>query len=163
MHAFLSPLNGRRALLRFLAASPLVAGLEMPWGWRDAHAQEPNLITAAKDALDVFDLEAVARKNLSPAHFGYLATGTDDDGTITANREGFTRYQLRVRRLIDISKIDMSVAVLGARWDNPVFLCPVASHRAFHPDGELAVARAAKAGKHLVMLATPATTSSRKT
>jgi len=43
--------------------------------------------------------------------------------------------------------------------DNPLFLCPIASHRAFHPDGELAVARAAKAGKHLVMLATPSTTS----
>jgi hypothetical protein len=159
MRALPSPLNGRRALLRFLAASPLVAGLDLPRGWLDTHAQQPGLITAAKDALDVFDFEAVAQKNLSPAHFGYLATGTDDDGTIAANREGFTRYQLRVRRLIDISRIDMSVAVLDARWDNPVFLCPVASHRAFHPDGELAVARAAKAGKHLFMLATPSTTS----
>lgn len=155
----LSPLVRRRALLRFLAASPLFAGLDLPRGWLDAHAQQPGLITAAKDALDVFDFEAVARQNLSPAHFGYLATGTDDDGTIAANREGFTRYQLRVRRLLDISKIDMSVTVLGARWESPVFLCPVASHRAFHPDGELAVARAAKAGKHLFMLATPATTS----
>jgi len=153
------PVNRRRALLRLLAASPLAAGLDLPRGWLDAHAQEPDLIAAAKDALDVFDLEAVARKNLSPAHFGYLATGTDDDGTIAANREGFTRYQLRMRRLIDISKVDMSVAMLGARWDNPLFLCPIASHRAFHPDGELAVARAAKAGKHLVMLATPSTTS----
>jgi len=153
------PVNRRRALLRFLAASPLAAGLELPRAWRVAHAQEPDLIAAAKDALDIFDLEAVARKNLSPAHFGYLATGTDDDGTIAANREGFARYQLRVRRLLDVSKVDMSVAVLGARWDNPIFLCPVASHRAFHPDGELAVARAAKAGKHLFMLATPSTTS----
>ena len=134
------PVNRRRALLRLLAASPLAAGLDLPRGWLDAHAQEPDLIAAAKDALDVFDLEAVARKNLSPAHFGYLATGTDDDGTIAANREGFTRYQLRMRRLIDISKVDMSVAMLGARWDNPLFLCPIASHRAFHPDGELAVA-----------------------
>jgi isopentenyl diphosphate isomerase/L-lactate dehydrogenase-like FMN-dependent dehydrogenase len=159
MRASHLPVNRRRALLRFLAASPLAAGLDLPRGWLEAHAQEADLITAAKDALDVFDLEAVARKNLSPAHFGYLATGTDDDGTIAANREGFTRYQLRVRRLIDTSKVDMSVAVLGARWDNPLFLCPVASHRAFHPDGELAVARAAKAGKHLFMLATPSTTS----
>ena len=157
MRASLLPLDGRRALLRFLAASPLAAGLGLPRGWLNAHAQESDQITAAKDALDVFDLEAVARKNLSPAHWGYLATGTDDDGTIAANREGFTRYQLRMRRLIDINKIDTSVTVLGARWDNPVFLCPIASHRAFHPEGELAVARAAKAGKHLFMLATSAT------
>jgi 4-hydroxymandelate oxidase len=157
MHACSSPLAGRRALLRFLAASPLFAGFDLPRGWLAASARQSDLITAAKDALDVFDLEAVARKNLSPAHFGYLETGTDDDGTIRANRKGFTRYELRVRRLIDISKIDLSVSVLGARWDNPIFLCPVGSHKAFHPDGELAVARAAKAGKHLFMLATPAT------
>jgi len=149
----------RRAFLHFLAASPLFAGLNMPLRWLDGGRQEPDLITSAKDALDVFDFEAVARKNLSPAHFGYLQTGTDDDATIAANREGFTRYQLRVRRLADIGKIDTSVTVLGAKWANPVFLCPIASHRAFHPDGETAVARGAKAGNHLVMLATPATTS----
>jgi isopentenyl diphosphate isomerase/L-lactate dehydrogenase-like FMN-dependent dehydrogenase len=159
MSAIASTLNRRRALLRMLVASPLAAGLDLPSGWREARAQEADLITTAKDALDVFDLEAVARKNLSPAHFGYLATGTDDDATLAANRDGFTRYQLRVRRLMDIRAVDTSITVLGARWNNPVFLCPIASHRAFHPDGELAVARAAKAGQHLVMLATPATTS----
>lgn len=159
MRACSLPSHGRRALLRFLAASPLLAGLDLPRGWRSSHAQQPDLIAAAKDALDVFDFEAVARKNLSPAHFGYLETGTDDDETIRANREGFTRYQLRVRRLIDISKIDTSVPIFGVRWDTPIFLCPVGSQRAFHPDGELAVARAAKAGKHLFILATPATSS----
>jgi isopentenyl diphosphate isomerase/L-lactate dehydrogenase-like FMN-dependent dehydrogenase len=145
--------------LRFLAASPFMAGFNVLPRWLDGQMQEPDIIAAAKDALDVFDFEAVAKKNLSPAHFGYLQTGTDDDATIAANREGFTRYQLRMRRLADISRIDTSVTVLGAKWANPVFLCPIASHRAFHPDGELAVARAAKAGPHLFMLATPATTS----
>ena len=62
----------RRAFLRFLAASPLLAGLDLPRGWLDVHARQSDLITAAKDALDVFDFEPVARKNLSPAHFGYL-------------------------------------------------------------------------------------------
>jgi 4-hydroxymandelate oxidase len=151
--------GGRRAFLRFLAASPLLAGLDLPRGWQDVHARQADLIGAAKDALDVFDFEAVAQKNLSPAHFGYLETGTDDDGTIRANRDGFTRYQLRVRRLVDIRSVDTAAPVLGARWDTPIFLCPVGSHKAFHPDGELAVARAAKAGKHLFMLATPATSS----
>ena len=152
-------LDGRRAMLRFLAASPILAGLGLPRAWMSVGAQTPDLIAAAKDALDVFDFETVARKNLSPAHFGYLETGTDDDATVRANREGFSRYQLRVRRLIDIGKISTSVSLLGAAWDSPIFLCPVGSHRAFHPDGELAVARAAKTGKHTVMLATPSTTS----
>jgi 4-hydroxymandelate oxidase len=154
-----SSLDNRRALLRFLAASPILAGLALPRAWMRAGAQAPDLIAAARDALDVFDFEAVARKNLSPAHFGYLETGTDDDGTVRANREGFSRYQLRVRRLIDIGTISTSVSLLGAAWDSPIFLCPIGSHRAFHPEGELAVARAAKAGRHTVMLATPSTTA----
>jgi len=151
--------DGRRAFLRFLAASPILAGLDLPRGWLDLQARQSDLITAAKDALDVFDFEPVARKSLLPAHVGSLETGTDDDGTVRANREGFTRYGLRVRRLVDIRTIDTSVRLLGARWDTPIFLCPIASHRAFHEDGEIAVARGAKAGRHLFMLATPATTS----
>ena len=151
--------ESRRAFLRFLAASPILAGLDLPRGWSEVHARQSDLITAAKDALDVFDFEPVARKTLSPAHFGYLETGTDDDGTLRANRDGFTRYQLRVRRLVDLRTVDTSVPVIGSRWGTPIFLCPIGSHKAFHPDGELAVARAAKAGRHLFMLATPSTSS----
>jgi isopentenyl diphosphate isomerase/L-lactate dehydrogenase-like FMN-dependent dehydrogenase len=151
--------SSRRAFLRFLAASPLLAYLDLPRDWLAALAQQPDLVRAAKDALDVFDFEAVARKNLLPAHWGYLETGTDDDGTVRANREGFNRYQLRVRRLVDTSKVDMSVRMLDARWDTPILLCPCGSHKAFHPEGEVAVARAAKTKKTLFVLATPATTS----
>ncbi len=146
----------RRAFLRFLAASPLLAFLDLPRDWVTALAQEPELIKGAKDGLDVFDFEAVARKNLLPAHWGYLATGTDDDGTVRANREGFNRYQLRMRRLIDTSKIDMSVQLLSARCETPILLCPCGSHKTFHPEGEVAVARGAKTKKHLFVQATPA-------
>jgi 4-hydroxymandelate oxidase len=149
----------RRALLRLLATSPLWTGAGLPRSWARALAAEQDLIKTAGDALDVFDFEAVARKNLSPAHFGYIETGTDDDGTVRANREGFSRYALRVRRLVDTSRVDTSVQVLGVRWDTPILLCPIGSHKAFHPEGEVAVARAAKAAKHLFVLATPATAS----
>ena len=149
----------RRAFLRFLAASPLLAYLDLPRDPFTALAQEPDLIKTAKEGLDVFDFEAVARKNLLPAHWGYLATGTDDDGTVRANREGFNRYQLRMRRLIDASKLDMSVRLLGARCEMPLLLCPCGSHKAFHPEGEVAVARGAKSRKQLFVQATPASCS----
>jgi len=152
--------GGRRALLRFLAASPVLAAFDLPAMWPAlAAGRQSDPIAAAKDALDVFDFEAVARKHQLPAHLGYLETGTDDDGTVRANREGFTRYGLRVRRLVDINKVDTSVTLLGAAFETPLFLCPVGSHRAFHPEGELAVARACRTRKHLFMLATPATAS----
>src|SRR3989475_12201371 len=53
----------------------------------------------------------------------------------------------------------MSVDILGVKYPNPIFVCPTGGNRAYHPEGEVAVARAAKAGGHLEMLATPATTS----
>ena len=71
-------------------------------------------------------------------------TGTDDDGTIRANREGFTRYDLRVRRLVDVGTIDASVDLLGVKYDTPIVINPIGSQKAFHPQGEIAVARAAK-------------------
>ena len=160
----------RRRFLQLLAASPLVAGdgaaalAQTPpprpadplaWAPRDVDA----LITDPKQALDVFDFEPVARKNLPPAHFGYMVTGVDDEATLRANRDGFLHFQLRPRRLVDVGTVDMSMEILGGKYDSPIVIAPTGGNRAFHPEGELAVARAAKAGNHLQMLATGATTS----
>ena len=114
---------------------------------------------SAADALDVFDFEVLAERTLPPAHWGYLATGVDGDVTLRANVEGFSRYLIRARRLVDISKVDMSVALFGTRWATPIGLAPIGSQRAFHPDGELAVVRAAKARGHLFVLSTVGTAS----
>jgi 4-hydroxymandelate oxidase len=53
----------------------------------------------------------------------------------------------------------MSTEILGTKYDTPIFICPTTSNRAFHPDGEVAVAKAAKLGNHLQVLSTVATTS----
>jgi 4-hydroxymandelate oxidase len=133
----------RRRFLKFLAASPLFGqNATLP----------PLTLSSAKDALSVLDFEDFARKNIPAAHWGYLTTGVDDDFTLKANREGYKHYQLRARRLVDTSKVDTKVNLLGSTWESPVFLCPVGSQRAFHPDGELGAARAAKARKTLQIL-----------
>ncbi len=167
----------RRRFLAFLAGSPLfaAAGIDRKslerllrgttrdqseaFGLIDEVTQEVNLIASAAEALDVFDFEPVAKKKIPPAHWGYLITGTDDDATIKANREGYGRWALRPRRLVDVSKVDTGVDLVGTRYPTPIILCPLGSQRAFHPDGELAVARAAKAKNHLQVLSTVATTS----
>ena len=68
-----------------------------------------------------------------PAHYGYLATGTDDDNTLRANREGYRRFQLRVRRLVDVTKIDTAVGLFGISYASPIALSPAASPNMFHP------------------------------
>src|SRR5262245_25125898 len=141
--------SDRRLFLQFLAASPLLAA--------SAWAQQ-SASSGAADILTVMDFEEAARRVLSPAHWGYMASGVDDDGTLKRNREGFSHFQLRPRRLVDVSKIDMSVEVFGSTWAAPIFLCPVGGHRMFHPEGELAVARAARAKNTVQVLSTATST-----
>jgi 4-hydroxymandelate oxidase len=154
----------RRKFLQYLAASPLIAagasevlGMEtasklpdpMIWG-----AGNNELIKSPKEAVNVFDFEPVARMNVPPAHFGYMASGIDDEVTLRANREGFLKLQLRPRRLNDVSKVDTSIELFGAKYDSPVFVCPTGGNKFFHPDGEVAVANAARVGNHLQILST---------
>jgi (S)-2-hydroxy-acid oxidase len=167
----------RRKFLQMLSASPLLAspGLlagsfanllaagevteKKFLGWLDSFQQNDEVISSPDQALEVMDFEPAARKALPPAHWGYLATGVDDDGTVRANREGYSRIQIRARRLVDVEEIDMSVKLLGMRWKTPLVLSPVSAQKAFHPEGEVAVARAARAKGHLMMLSTVATSS----
>ncbi len=163
----------RRAFLRWLAASPLAAGL---WGCvapdpgprrSEAAAEslsgavpgEPPLAMLPGDALDVFDLERVAAGNVPVAHWAYLQTGTDGETTLHRNREGFERLYVRPRRLRGVAEVDTRTALFGRSWPTPLVLAPAGSHRAFHPDAEPGVARAAAARDHLMVLSNVASTS----
>lgn len=139
MHSF-----ARRRFLAYLAGSPLLSAAD---------------VTPLGDILNVMDLEPAARAALPPAHFGYLATGVDDDATLRANRQGFERFYLRPRRLVDIRTVDLRTELFGTVWDSPIALAPVGNQMAFHPEGEVPVARAAKAKKALQVLSTVTNTS----
>ena len=141
------PDRGRRAFLRFLASSPLFASA----GALAAVLQDDFVISMPEEALNVLEFEAAARKALPPAHWGYLATGVDDEATLKADREGFSHYQLRPRRLVDVSTIDMSVDLFGTQWETPIALAPCGT--IFHPEGAYAVARAAQTRQTLQILA----------
>ncbi len=78
---------------------------------------------------------------------------------LRANREGFQKFQLRPRRLVDVTNIEISTEILGVKYDSPIFICPTSGNQAFHPDGDVAVAKAAKAGNHLQILSILANTS----
>jgi (S)-2-hydroxy-acid oxidase len=151
-------LAGRRSFLRFLAGTPLFAGsgLLAFLAQRLMAAEDlpEELITAAEDAFNVFDFHPVAKKALSPAHYGYTVSGTDDDETLRANREGFQRFRLRVRRMRDIRVVDTSTRIFGMPWETPIALAPVGGQRKYHPEGEVAVARAARARGHAQILST---------
>jgi isopentenyl diphosphate isomerase/L-lactate dehydrogenase-like FMN-dependent dehydrogenase len=160
--------TSRRSLLRFLLGSPLLlswrvlaaerllAGISP--GEASAEATQ-EFIARAADGMDVFDFRAVAERDLLPAHYTFLSMGIHDEFTLKANREGFAKFRLRPRRLIDVRDVNTSTELLGAKLSCPILLAPAGGQRAFHPDGEVAVARAAKRKDHLQILSTGSSAS----
>jgi len=149
----------RRAFLRFLAASPALLGTKHALAQSLDDLYAPEAISEASEAINVFDLHEVAKQTLMPGHYTYMAMGSDDGGTLRANREGFKKFQLRMRRLVDVRNIDTSIELFGERYPLPIMIAPCGSQKAFHPEGEAAVARAAKSKNVEQILSTVTTTS----
>lgn len=153
-----STLASRRNFLRFLAASPAVCVAGQALGQNVFDPYAPQVIERAGDAINVFDFHEVVRQSLQAGHYTYMAAGSDDGGTVRANREGFAKVRLRIRRLTDVRNIDTSIELFGRRYPVPIMIAPCGSQKAFHPEGELAVARAARSRGVEQMLSTVAST-----
>ncbi|MDH3352304.1 MAG: alpha-hydroxy-acid oxidizing protein [Gammaproteobacteria bacterium] len=146
----------RRKLLQFMLESPLLAaGGGLAAWWPEPTWARPELAipTSARQALDVFQMKAVARQTLDVADWHFVVNGADDGNTMAANRTAFDAWQIRARRLVDVSQIDMSVNVLGETLASPILLAPVGSQQRLHEAGELATVRAA-ARKHRMICST---------
>ena len=154
-----SILASRRSFLRFLASSPAVCAAPPVLAQNTADPYAPQVIAEAGDAINVFDFHEVARQVLMPGHYTYMALGTDDAGTLRANREGFEQFRLRMRRLVDVRAIDQSIELFGERYPSPVLIAPCGSQKAFHPEGEVAVARAARTRGAELILSTQSSTA----
>lgn len=151
-------MSNRRAFLRFLAGSPLLGMLAGGASVlaRSLAQADDFVISSPAEALNLFEFEAAARKALPPAHWGYIASGVDNDESLHANLQGFSHYQVRARRFVDVSRLDMSTRIFGTTWETPILLSPIGSSRIANPGGEVAVAKAAQAKKTLQIVSTQA-------
>lgn len=140
----------RRAFLTFLAGSPYAAA--------QCRSEPDKAIADPKDASDVMDFEAAARRKVTPVHWAFVASGVDGDDTVRANREGFQHVQLRPRRLRDSTRIDLRTELFGTTYDSPIFTCPTSGEKLLAPEGELAVARATRKRGTMQMLSTSTST-----
>jgi 4-hydroxymandelate oxidase len=100
--------------------------------------------------LNLGDFEALATARLDPGVVAYYAGAAADEVTLADNLAAFRRWRFVPRIGVEIEPRDPSVEVLGRRWPAPVVVAPMALERLAHPDGEVAVARAA-AGRGLTM------------
>ena len=156
MHHQDSPSRTRRLLLGGVAGAAALLGMPKRGSAFAAPEAAAEAALTADQVLNIADFEALARAKLPPAHFGYIASGVDDDRTVVLNHDAYSHIQIRSRRFVDVTKLDTSRMILGKRWNQPVYFSAVSSMRAFHPDAEAGVARAAASRQIRVMLSTGA-------
>lgn len=149
-------LLSRRTVLGGLALLPFAATRASAQALAPSQELQraPPPIIAADQVLNVMEFEALARNALPPAHFGYIATGADDDRTVVRNHDAFSHYEIRAHRFSDLTHLTTATRVFGAAWPTPVYLSAVSAMRAYHADGELAAASAAGSRSVQMMLST---------
>lgn len=93
--------------------------------------------------LDYEGLVREAERRLPREVYDYVHGGAGDESAVRTNREAFDRYRIVPRVLRDVSEFDLSVRLFGREAAAPVGLAPVGGQMAYHPEGEVASARAA--------------------
>jgi len=88
------------------------------------------------------DLRALARRRLPGPVFHYLDGAAETESTAQANTSAFDAHKLVPRCLVDVSTVTTAIRLLGQAIEWPVFCSATGATRFYHPQGELAVARA---------------------
>jgi L-lactate dehydrogenase (cytochrome) len=95
------------------------------------------------DCHNIEDFRRLARKRLPWPVFDYIDGAADDELTKARNTSAFDDVDLVPDVLAGVGTIDTSCTIMGRRSALPLMLSPTALQRAFHRDGERAVAKAA--------------------
>ena len=113
----------------------------MPW------KRHPFTSRDISRALNIADLRDIARRRLPGFVFEYVESGAEDEATIRGNRVALERLQLVPTTLLDCSARHQRTTILGRAADAPLLIAPTGLNGLLHPDGDVALARAAaKAG-----------------
>ena len=104
------------------------------------------------EAVNLAELEALARARLPQMAWDYYSSGSDDESCVRRNCEAYAKILLHYRVLVDVSRRELATAVLGQKVAMPILIAPTAFHRLAHEDGELASVRGAgEAGTAFVL------------
>jgi 4-hydroxymandelate oxidase len=93
--------------------------------------------------INLFDYEDAASRALDANTYGYYVGGACDEVTLRENRTAFDQMKLLPKMLVDVSQRDTSTKLFDGEISFPLVIAPMALMQLAHPEGELAVARAA--------------------
>ncbi|NQX95760.1 MAG: alpha-hydroxy-acid oxidizing protein, partial [Erythrobacter sp.] len=96
------------------------------------------------DCHNIDDFRTLAKKRLPFPVFDYIDGAADDELTKARNTAAYDNVDLVPDVLAGVEEIDTSCTILGRKSALPLMLSPTAVQRAFHHQGESAVAKAAE-------------------
>ena len=97
-----------------------------------------------KQALNIEDLRAIARRRLPRIAYDFLDRGTEEEVTLAANHAAFERIRFAPRTLVDVSRRSQQVTVFGKTYDSPFGVAPTGASGMYCYDADVALARAAR-------------------
>ncbi|WP_035715775.1 alpha-hydroxy acid oxidase [Azorhizobium doebereinerae] len=95
--------------------------------------------------LNVEDARRLARRRLPRGLFEYLDRGTENEVSLAANRAGLDAIHLAPFSLVDVSQRRQDTTLFGTAQPCPLVIAPTAVAGLMGYDGEVEMARAAKA------------------
>lgn len=120
--------------------------------------KDPSKSLISFRPVNLEDYHQIAKQILPKMVYDYYASGAEDQISLNWNREGFSSIKLLPRVLVNVSKLDTSLEVLGVPIDFPVLIAATAMHKMADPEGEIATARAASASGTIMCLSSLSTT-----
>jgi 4-hydroxymandelate oxidase len=120
----------------FFAASPIIEAQELL-------GEAPGRITPREEIVNVFEVEAVAKRKLPGDVYNSLGGG---------NRRAFERMTFRPRMLINVTELDLTTELFGEKMFTPILLGPMSEQKRVHPEGELASVRGALAANTVMVV-----------
>nr|CAD7432566.1 unnamed protein product [Timema monikensis] len=130
-----------------------------PMNWRGQQLSKANMARQDTLLVSVDDYEQHALQVLPRSAADFYRCGAGDELTLHLNSLAFKRLRIRPRVMVDVSRRDCSVMVLGSKVLFPAGISPTSMQRVAHPDGECATAQAAGAMGTIFILSTLSTSS----
>jgi isopentenyl diphosphate isomerase/L-lactate dehydrogenase-like FMN-dependent dehydrogenase len=110
-------------------------------------------------AYNIFDLRDIALKRVPKGLFEFMDRGTEDEVSLKNNRSVFDRMRFRPRTFVDVSKRNQDTTIFGVKHKMPLVIAPTGTAGLLWYEGEIALARAARAAGIPFTLATGSMTA----
>lgn len=93
--------------------------------------------------LSLDDFEAAAQRHLPRPLFGYIAGAAEDNVSLKANREAFSRHSFCTRVMVDVSARSQRTSLFGKTYASPFGIAPIGISAISAFRGDIALAKAA--------------------